>query len=253
MAAELKADRTIVLRVENLSKTYFIENIEVCALCDVSFSVAEGEFVSIMGQSGSGKSTLMNMLGGLDRPTEGKIFIDEQETGDLSDNQLARLRNEKIGFVFQTFNLLPRTEAVKNVALPLVYAGVNSADRAKRAQVALERVGLGNRLHHKSSQLSGGQQQRVAIARALINNPAVILADEPTGNLDSKSGSEIMKLLKDLHDEGKTIVLITHERYVAEHAERIVTLFDGKIVSEEQVKYGGADAKDDRLAEEPKE
>lgn len=203
---------------------------------DVNFKVHEGEFLAIMGQSGSGKSTLMNMLGGLDRPSRGKVFIDERETGDLNDNELAKLRNEKIGFIFQTFNLLPRTDATKNVALPLLYAGVKGAIRDEKAKEALARVGLSDRLRHKPSQLSGGQQQRVAIARALINNPSLILADEPTGNLDSRSGKEIMELLDNLHQEGKTILLITHEREVAEFAERIVTIFDGTIAGDEIVK-----------------
>lgn len=233
MGQESRNNRQVVLRTESLSKSYYIEKIEVCALKNVDFKVYGGEFVSIMGQSGSGKSTLMNMLGGLDRPTSGKVFIDERETGELGDNQLALLRNEKIGFIFQTFNLLPRTEAVKNVALPLVYAGVSKAERFKKAVIALERVGLGDRLHHRPSQLSGGQQQRVAIARALINNPAVILADEPTGNLDSKSGEDTMELLSELNKEGKTIILITHERNVAEYAERMVTIFDGQITHDE--------------------
>lgn len=224
-----------ILEIKNLSKVYRLDGVEVHAVESVSLSIRRGEFVSIMGPSGSGKSTLMHLIGCLDRPTSGFIGVEGEEVGSLGDNQLAGVRNEKVGFVFQTFNLLGRASALKNVEMPLIYAGVPLAERRKRAKEALEAVGLGDRLYHRPSQLSGGQQQRVAIARALINNPAIILADEPTGNLDSKSGAEIMDILQKLHSQGKTIVLVTHERYVAEHAQRIVKILDGQVVSDEKV------------------
>lgn len=224
-----------ILEVKDLSKVYRLDGVEVYALRGVSLSVRRGEFVSIMGPSGSGKSTLMHLIGCLDRPTSGFIGVEGEEVDSLGDNQLAGVRNEKVGFVFQTFNLLGRASALKNVEMPLIYAGVPLAERRKRAKETLEAVGLGDRLYHRPSQLSGGQQQRVAIARALINNPAIILADEPTGNLDSKSGAEIMDILQGLHSQGKTIVLVTHERYVAEHAQRIVKILDGQVISDEKV------------------
>lgn len=225
-----------LLKVKNLVKVYKLDGAEVEALRSLSFSVGHGEFVAIMGPSGSGKSTLMNLIGCLDRPTSGLIMIEEDETRNLSDNQLARIRNQKVGFVFQTFNLLPRASALKNVELPLIYAGIGFGDRLERAREKLAQVGLGDRITHRPNQLSGGEQQRVAIARALVTNPAIILADEPTGNLDSKSGAEIMTILDKLNQEGKTIILVTHEQYIANHAKRIIRLLDGKILSDEEVK-----------------
>ncbi|MBI4744562.1 MAG: ABC transporter ATP-binding protein [Actinobacteria bacterium] len=224
-----------ILEVDELVKTYKLDGVNVEAVRGISFTVKSGEFISIMGPSGSGKSTLMHMIGCLDVPTSGRIIIDGEETKDLNENQLAKLRNQKIGFVFQTFNLLPRATAIRNVELPMIYAGLSISERTKRAREVLERVGLKDRLNHRPNQLSGGQQQRVAIARALVNDPAIILADEPTGNLDSKSGGEVMFILQELHKEGKTVILVTHEQYVAEHAERIVRVLDGKIVSDEKV------------------
>jgi putative ABC transport system ATP-binding protein len=225
-----------MLVVDDIKKTYFLEGVEVEALRGVTFSIETGEFVAIMGPSGSGKSTLMNLIGCLDRPTSGTIVLDGQFTSDLNDNQLAKVRNQKIGFVFQNFNLLSRATALKNVELPMVYAGVGLAERRARAEASLADVGLSDRMFHRPSQLSGGQQQRVAIARALSADPMIILADEPTGALDSKSGDEIMAILKSLNDAGKTVILVTHEEYIAEYTNRIIRVKDGRIVSDEKVK-----------------
>ncbi|MDD3627021.1 MAG: ABC transporter ATP-binding protein [bacterium] len=224
-----------MIKIENITKTYKMGLIDVHALNDVSFTIKKNEFVSIMGPSGSGKSTLMNIIGCLDTPTSGKYFLDDISVEAMGDNDLAKIRNKKIGFVFQTFNLLPRTDALKNVELPLIYSGVSSKERHRKAKELLTNVGLGDRINHNPSELSGGQRQRVAIARALVNDPAIILADEPTGNLDSKAGEEIMEIFSELHKKGATIILVTHERYVAEFADRIIHLFDGKIVSDENV------------------
>jgi putative ABC transport system ATP-binding protein len=224
-----------LIEVKDLMKVYGAENAEVRALDGVNASVHQGEFVAIMGPSGSGKSTLMNILGCLDRPTSGAYILDGHDVSDLSKNELAAVRNQKIGFVFQSFNLLPRLSALSNVMLPMLYndaEDLSHADREERAVAALESVGLGDRLQHHPNQLSGGQQQRVAIARALVNRPPLILADEPTGNLDSKSSVEIMDLLHDLHAQGATIVMVTHEPDIAQHAQRVICVKDGRVISE---------------------
>ena len=222
-----------VIRVENLTKVYQMGEIEVHALRGVSFSVKKGEVLAIMGPSGSGKSTLMNMIGCLDIPTNGDYFLEGELVSELNEDQLALVRNQKIGFVFQKFNLLPRATALANVELPLRYAGIING-RADLAQDALEAVGLGDRIQHQPNELSGGQQQRVAIARALVNNPAIILADEPTGNLDSTSGNEIKNLLLELnHNNGTTLIIVTHDSEVAEIAQRVIHLKDGMVESEE--------------------
>ncbi len=207
---------------------------ETTALSDISFDVEKGEFVAIMGPSGSGKSTLMHTIGALDTPTFGKYILDGEDVSTLSDDQLADIRNKKIGFVFQAFNLLPRRSALKNVMLPMVYAGIKRAEREVRAKKYLEMVGLGDRLNYTTNQLSGGQMQRVAIARALAMNPAILLADEPTGNLASVQGEEIMQIFKTLHSQGHTIVMITHESDIAAYAKRIITIKDGKIVGDKR-------------------
>ena len=222
-----------VIRVENLTKVYQMGEIQVHALRGISFSVREGEVLAIMGPSGSGKSTLMNMIGCLDTPTSGDYYLEDELVSTLNDDQLALVRNQRIGFVFQTFNLLPRATALANVELPLRYAGKNG-NRRKLAREALEAVGLGDRVNHRPNELSGGQQQRVAIARALVNEPAIILADEPTGNLDTQSGDEIMQLLLDLNKkEGATLLIVTHDPDAAAVAERIIHIRDGQIESEE--------------------
>lgn len=222
--------RDVVIRAEALSKTYQMGDVTVRALDAASFEVRTGEMMSIMGPSGSGKSTLMNILGCLDQPSSGTYWLDGIETSKLDDDELASIRNRKIGFVFQQFNLLARTSAVEQVELPLLYAGVSQ--RRKRALAALDRVGLADRLHHRPTELSGGQQQRVAIARALVSEPAIILADEPTGALDSRTSVEVMAIFQQLNREGITVVFVTHERDIAEHTRRIIRLMDGRIASD---------------------
>jgi len=225
----------VVLETRDVGKQYKLDGVEVNALRGVSIAIRAGEMVTIMGPSGSGKSTLMHIVGLLDQPTTGEVILEGDDVSGLSPNQLSELRNKHIGFVFQSFNLLARTTAQVNVELPLVYAGISGSERSRRAKEALERVALGDRLSHFSSQLSGGQQQRVAIARALVNNPSIVLADEPTGNLDSRSGIEVMAILQELNDQGITVILVTHDDRVARHAQRIIHVFDGHVQSEEIV------------------
>lgn len=226
-----------MILLEKISKVYNLENdgVETKALSEIDLEVKAGEFLAIMGPSGSGKSTLMHILGFLDKPTSGTYRFDNKVISYENDDKLAVLRNESIGFVFQAFNLLPKTSVLDNVILPLIYAGAPKKDMERRAKEVLEQVGLSHRLYHSSNQLSGGEKQRVAIARALINNPKVIFADEPTGNLDSKSGEQVMAMLQKLNDDGRTIILVTHELFAAEAARRIIALKDGKIVSDENV------------------
>ncbi|KQL44949.1 macrolide ABC transporter ATP-binding protein [Brevibacillus choshinensis] len=224
-----------MLHVEGLTKSYKTGDSTLPILKGVSLLVEKGEFVAIMGPSGSGKSTFMNMLGCLDRPDSGTYMLDGLEISSLKDKQLALVRNQKIGFVFQSFNLLARSTSLHNVELPMMYANISRTERRNRATEALKRVGLAERIHHKPTQLSGGQKQRVAIARALVNRPAILLADEPTGNLDSRSGTEIMAMFQELHEQGVTIILVTHEMDIAQHAQRIVTFKDGIIIRDERV------------------
>jgi putative ABC transport system ATP-binding protein len=224
-----------IINIEHIAKIYQVGMEEVHALRDISVKINKNEYVAIMGPSGSGKSTLMNMLGCLDTPTSGIYEFKEKNVSDMTDNQLAQIRNREIGFVFQTFNLLSRSDAIHNVELPLIYAGVSYSERRERAETALIDVGLKDRMHHKPNELSGGQRQRVAIARALVTRPSIILADEPTGNLDSKTGEEIMILFNEIYEKGNTIILVTHEEYIAEHAARIIRLKDGLIEKDETV------------------
>ncbi|TSJ40615.1 ABC transporter ATP-binding protein [Mucilaginibacter corticis] len=218
-----------LITIKNIGRKYVIGTEVIHALKDVSLTINKGEFVALMGPSGSGKSTLMNILGCLDTPTKGEYILNGINVSHMSDNQLAEVRNSEIGFVFQTFNLLPRNTALDNVALPLIYSGVSKVDRLARAEQALKNVGLGNRIDHRPNELSGGQRQRVAVARALINDPSIILADEPTGNLDTKTSIEIMSLMEDIHAKGNTIILVTHEEDIAMHAHRIVRMRDGLV------------------------
>ena len=221
-----------MIQVENVHKSYDLGETFVHALRGVSFSIEVGEFVSIMGPSGSGKSTLMNIVGCLDTPSKGTYLLNDKNVGNLDEEQLAGIRNREIGFVFQKFHLLPRSSALENVALPLKYASVKQSERLIRAEEVLDKVGLSHRLTHKPTELSGGEQQRVAIARALVNSPSILFADEPTGNLDSKTGHEVLEIFKDLNKRGQTIVVITHEREIAEQSQRIITIKDGEISSD---------------------
>jgi putative ABC transport system ATP-binding protein len=224
-----------IIEITDLTRHYKMGETIVRALNGVTLNVEENEYIAIMGPSGSGKSTLMNMIGCLDTPTSGEYILNGNRVSELDDAELAKVRNREIGFVFQTFNLLPRTDCLSNVELPLIYSGIKSSERKKRATQTLERVGLGDRVDHKPNELSGGQRQRVAIARALVNNPSILLADEPTGNLDTKTGDEIMNLFEELYRAGNTIIVVTHENEIAEHARRIVRLRDGLIETDEKV------------------
>jgi len=225
-----------LIRTEDLWKTYVMGGTEVHALHGVTFEIQRNEYVAIMGPSGSGKSTLMNLIGCLDTPTKGQYWLNDQLVSELDDDRLAHIRNKEIGFVFQTFNLLARATALHNVELPLVYSGVSPRERTERAQKALAMVELTDRMDHRPNELSGGQRQRVAIARALVNTPSIILADEPTGNLDSATGDEILRLFERLHSEGNTIILVTHDRDVAGYAHRVISIRDGKIASDERIR-----------------
>lgn len=224
-----------MIELKSIYKTYMMGKNPVNALSDINISIKQHEFVAIVGPSGSGKSTLMNMIGCLDTPTSGSYILDGNEIINMGDNELAEIRNTRIGFIFQGFNLLQKLTAIENVELPLVYQGAGSKERHKRSIEALEAVGLGDRVQHRPNELSGGQQQRVAIARALVSNPPIILADEPTGNLDSKSGTEIMRIMKDLHSNGNTIILITHDNNIAMQAKRVIRINDGQIVEDREV------------------
>ncbi|MFY8020533.1 MAG: ABC transporter ATP-binding protein [Bacteroidia bacterium] len=221
-----------VLEISGIGKTYTIGNVVVDALRSVDLQIQKGEYVALMGPSGSGKSTLMNILGCLDTPSRGSYYLNGTDVSHMTDNELAEIRNKEIGFIFQTFNLLARNTSLDNVALPLVYAGISKKERLDRAEKALQSVGLGDRVDHKPNELSGGQRQRVAIARALVNKPAIILADEPTGNLDTKTSHEIMDLLEEIHQQGNTVIIVTHEEDIAKRAKRIVRLRDGSIESD---------------------
>ena len=229
-SSQKKSQVPDIIRIEDITKDYIAGEVVTNILRGVSITIKKGEFVAITGPSGSGKSTLMNMIGLLDTPTTGKYIFDGEDVTHFSENELAYIRNRKIGFVFQSFNLLSRASALENVILPSIYAGIGRSDRTARGIELLEKIGLSERIHNRPNQLSGGQQQRVAIARALMNNPEMILADEPTGNLDSKSGEDVMKILHDLHKTGRTIVVITHEAEIAKNAERVIHIKDGKVV-----------------------
>ena len=228
--------REVMIRTDDLWKTYVMGDEEIHALRGVSFEITRGEYVAIIGPSGSGKSTLMNMIGCLDTPSKGEYWLNGKLVSQMDDDELAWIRNKEIGFVFQTFNLLPRASALHNVELPLIYNGTPANKRIEMAKKALESVELGHRMSHKPNELSGGQRQRVAIARALVNNPSIILADEPTGNLDSKTSVEIMNLLEKLHERGNTIILVTHEPDIAAHAHRVLTILDGQISKDERIR-----------------
>ncbi len=223
----------MLIKLEKIEKIYEIGSVQVAALRGVNLYVDKNEYIAIMGPSGSGKSTLMNIIGCLDTPSSGDYLLNQSNVSTMDDDQLAEIRNREIGFVFQTFNLLPRASALHNVELPLIYNGSSSIMRRKMAEEALDKVGLADRMNHKPNELSGGQRQRVAIARALVNNPSIILADEPTGNLDSRTGDEIMEIFEGLHEQGNTIILVTHEEYIAEHSNRIIRLRDGLIERDE--------------------
>ncbi len=222
-------DNNTVIQINNIKKFYHVGAEIVKALQGVSVNINKGEYVAIMGPSGSGKSTLMNIIGALDTPTDGKYILNGTDVSRLTDDSLAEIRNKEIGFVFQTFNLLPRYTALENAVLPLIYAGISKTERLKRGNVVMENVGLTDRMHHRPNEMSGGQRQRVAVARALINNPSIILADEPTGNLDSKTSIDIMRLFDEIHSKGNTIILVTHEEDIAQHAHRIIRLRDGLV------------------------
>jgi len=226
----------VMIKTEDLWKTYLMGSVEIHAVCGVSLEIRRNEYVAIMGPSGSGKSTLMNLIGCLDTPSRGRYWLNRRLASEMSDDELAYIRNKEIGFVFQTFNLLPRASALHNVELPLIYNGTQSSERIRQAQEALRLVDLEDRMHHKPNELSGGQRQRVAIARALVNKPSILLADEPTGNLDSVTGQEIMQLFERLHERGNTIVLVTHEHDIAVHAHRIIHIRDGKIAKDERTR-----------------
>ena len=228
-------NKPTIIRLEHLYKSYFLGKEEIPVLKDINLKVQKNEYVALMGPSGSGKSTLMNILGCLDQPTRGRYFLNDIDVSTMNDNELAHIRNKFIGFVFQTFHLLPRNTALENVEMPLIYAGLPKKERTEKARIALEKVGLADRMHHKPNELSGGQRQRVAIARALVNQPSLILADEPTGNLDSKTSIEIMNLLEQIYQQGNTIVLVTHEEDISKYARRIIRLKDGQIYADETV------------------